>query len=247
VTFQWIRLTWIVIVAVCVGLLPSIICGRGQPVDAEFQSALRSLEEGRTTLTDKPLSDARDSLTRLTQQHPGNALYFYHLANVARYWVEAYLARGDKKGAERALEDGINNVQRSLKLNEKSSDAHSLLADLYGRKISLGMGMFAGPRYGPKVDAENRRALELDPNNPRAFASLGRQYLESPKMFGGDIEKSIAQFRKAVELDPKSDEAFVWLAIALRKKGDGTAVDKALQEALRLNPRSVFAQHWAKQ
>jgi tetratricopeptide (TPR) repeat protein len=233
-------------VAVCVGLLPSIIFGQGQQGDDEFQAALRSLEEGRTTLTDKPLSDARDSLSRLTQQHPENALYFYHLANVGRYWAEANLARGDKKGAERALEEGINNVQRSLKLNEKSSDAHSLLADLYGRKISLGIGMFAGPRYGPKVDSENRRALELDPNNPRALASRGRQYLESPKMFGGDIEKSIAQLRRAVELDPKSHETFVWLAIALRKKGDGTGADKALQEALRLNPRSVFAQHWEK-
>lgn len=153
--------------------------------------------------------------------------------------------RDDKKNAERALDEAISNVQQSLKLNDKSPDAHSLLADLYGRKISLGIGMFAGPRYGPKVDAENRRALELDPNNPRAHASRGRQYLESPKMFGGDIDKSVAEFRKAVELDPSSDETFVWLTIALRKKGDSTGADKALQEALRLNPRSVFAQHWA--
>jgi tetratricopeptide (TPR) repeat protein len=246
VRFPSTPLTRIVTIAACVGLLPSIISGQGQPVDDEFQAALRSLEEGRTTLTDKPLSAARASLTRLTRHHSESALYFYHLANVDRYWVEAYLARGDKKRAELALEGGVNNVQQSLKLNEKSSDAHSLLADLYGRRISLGIGIFAGPRYGPKVDAENRRALELDPNNPRALASRGRQYLESPKMFGGDVEKSIAEFRKALELDPTSDEAFVWLAIALRKKGDNTGADKALQEALRLNPRSVFAQHWAK-
>ena len=38
------------------------------------------------------------------------------------------------------------------------------------------------------------------------------------------------------------DETYVWLAIALRKKGDAAGADQALQEALRLNPRSAFAQ-----
>jgi Flp pilus assembly protein TadD len=49
-----------------------------------------------------------------------------------------------------------------------------------------------------------------------------------------------------VELDPKADETFVWLAMALRKKGDSAGADQALQEALRLNPRSVFAKQAAK-
>ena len=207
---------------------------------------MRLLEEGRTTLNDKPLSDASEALTRLTQQHPANALYFYYLARVNRYRVEAHAAQGDKKSAERAVDEAIGNVQESLKLNEKSADTHSLLADLYGRKISFGTGIFSGPKYGPKVQAENQRAFELDSNNPRAFASRGRQYLESPKMFGGDVDKAVADFRRATELDPKEDETFVWLAIALRRKGDGAGADQALQEALRLNPRSVFAKQSAK-
>ena len=65
-------------------------------------------------------------------------------------------------------------------------------------------------------------------------------------MFGGDVDKAIASFRKATQLDPKSDEAYVWLAIALRKKGDAAGEQEALREALRLNPRSAFAKATAE-
>jgi tetratricopeptide (TPR) repeat protein len=236
--------------AIALGLLfaslASIGTTQSPSADAEVGAALRSLEEGRTTLDDKLLSQAHEVLARLTQQHPNNALYFFQLARANRYRVDAYSTHGDKKDAEHALDEAIGNVQQSLKLHEKSAEAHSLLADLYGRKISFGIAMFAGPKYGPKVQAENQRALELDPNNASAFASRGRQYLETPKMFGGDLDKAVADFRKAIQLDPKADETFVWLAIALRKKGDGAGADQALQEALRLSPRSVFAKQTAK-
>ena len=213
--------------------------------DPALDAALRLLEEGRTTLTDQSLSGARSALLQLTQQRPDNPVYFYHLARANSCRIDEYSARGDKKNAEHALEEAIADVQESLKRNEKSADAHSLLADLYGRKIGMGIPMFAGPKYGPKVDAENNRAFALDANNPRAFASRGRQYLMAPKMFGGDIDKALASFRKSTELDPKSDETYVWLAMALRKKGDNAAADQALQEALRLNPRSEFAKRTA--
>ena len=237
------RIAILLLVLVC---LRAIGWTQTPPADPDFEAALRLLEEGRTTLEDKSLSDARAALTRLTQQHPENGQYFYQLARANHYRVEAYAAHGDNKSAERALEEAIANVQQSLKLNEKSAEAHSLLADLYGRKISFGIGMFAGPKYGPKVQAENRRAFELDANNSVAFASRGRQYLESPKMFGGDVDKAIADFRKAIQIDAKSDENFVWLALALRKKGDNAGADQAMGEALRLSPRNAFARQAAK-
>jgi len=98
-----------------------------------------------------------------------------------------------------------------------------------------------GPRLGPKIVAENKRAQELDPGNPLVLASLGRQYLHAPKMFGGDVDKAIENFRKSTQIDPHADETFVWLALAYRAKGDTANANLALAEALRLNPRSRFA------
>lgn len=216
-----------------------------QAADPEMEQGLHLLEEGRTTLNDGVLTQARDFFSKLTQQHPENAVYFYELARVNFYRCEAYVSHGDKKNGEHALDTAIENAQQSIKLNDKSADAHTLLADLYGRKIGFGMPMFSGPKFGPKSQAENKRAFELDANNPRVFASWGREYLNAPKMFGGDLDKAIESFRKSTQLDPNFDETYVWLAIALRKKGDTGGADQALQQALKLNSRSVFAQQTA--
>ena len=216
-----------------------------QAPDPALDQGLRLLEEGRTTLNDGTLTQARDYFAKLTQQHADNAVYFYELARVDQYQCQSYLQRGDKKNAEHALDSAIASVQQSIKLNDNSADAHSLLADLYGQKIGMGVGMFAGPKFGPKLKAENERAMALDAKNPRVYASLGRQYFEAPKMFGGDNDKAIESFRKSTQLDPQSDETYVWLAMALRKKGDAAGADQALQTALKLNPQSVFAQKTA--
>ena len=213
-----------------------------QVADPALEPGIHLLEEGRTTLNDAALTQARDYFAKLTEQHPDNAAYFYQLARVDEYRSEAYSAHGDKKNAERALDNALATVQQSIKLNDNSADAHSLLADLYGRKIGMGVGMFAGPKFGPKVKAENERALALDANDPRVYASLGRQYFMAPRMFGGDNDKAIESFRKSIQLDPQFDETYVWLAMALRKKGDSAGADQALQTALKLNPSSAFAQ-----
>jgi tetratricopeptide (TPR) repeat protein len=228
---------------VLVSLLNPILCA-AQNTGSSLADGLRLIEEGRTTLEEKPLTDAKGLFTHLTQTDSGDANYFCQLARVGWYLVDAYESHQDKKSAEHALDDAIAAVQHAISLNDKSADAHALLGDLYGRKISFG-GFMAGPRYGPKAGAEEDRALALDANDPRVYASLGRKYLEAPKMFGGDVDKAIANFLKATQLDPGFDENFVWLTLAYRKKGDAAKANQALQDALRLNPRSVFAKNAA--
>jgi tetratricopeptide (TPR) repeat protein len=216
-----------------------------QGQEPALAKGLDLLEQGRTTLDDAKLTAARAYFTSLTEKDSTNFADWYALARVQSYQVDAFSQHNQKKDAERALEDAITSVQRAIAINDKSADAHSMLADLYGRKFSFG-GFMAGAKFGPKSDAENKKALALDPNNPRVHASLGRQYLHAPKMFGGDIDKAIAQFKQSTEVDPNSDEAFVWLSVAYRKKGDVASADRALQEALRLNPQSQLAQNTDK-
>ncbi len=159
--------------------------------------------------------------------------------------MDVYEMRKDKKSAAETVDKAIDAAQRSIQINDKSADAHSLLADLYGRKISLGNAMFAGPKFGPKVKEENAKAMALDGKNPRVWASLGRQYLIAPKMFGGDVSKAIESLEKSVALDPQQDETYVWLARVYKKHGDKAKVDDAIQHALSMNPDSPWTKYAA--
>jgi Tfp pilus assembly protein PilF len=100
--------------------------------------------------------------------------------------------------------------------------------------------MLAGPKFGPKVKEENAKAMAPDDKSPRVWASLGRQYLLAPKMFGGDVTKAIESFQKSLAIDPSQDESWVWLARAYEKVGDKTKAQGAIQHALTLNPDSPW-------
>jgi tetratricopeptide (TPR) repeat protein len=199
------------------------------------------LEAARRTRDESQLQSVKTQLEQRRNQDSNNAQTHYQLAQVQAYLADVYEARKDKKSASTAVDKAIEATQRSLQLHEKSAEAHSLLADLYGRKISLGNGMFAGPKYGPKVDEENKRAMALDDKNPRVWASLGRQYLMTPKMFGGDVPKAIDSFQKSLTLDSSQDETWVWLAKAYQKQGEQPKARDAIQHALQMNPRNASA------
>lgn len=201
-----------------------------------------SLEAARRKRDEFQLESLKTQVEQRINQNPSDALSEYQLALVQSYLADVAERKKDKKAASAAVDKAVEAAQRSIQLNDKSSDAHSLLADLYGRKISLGIGMFAGPRFGPKVGEENKRAMALNDKNPRVWASAGRQYLMAPKAFGGDIPKAIDSFQKSLALDSQQDETWVWLAKAYEKQGDKTKARGATQHALQLNPQSVFAQ-----
>lgn len=199
----------------------------------------RQLEEGRTLLDASVLNAARNAFAQCAQLDPKNEACVIGLARTEFYLVKAEEAAKHADAAHKMLDNAVSDAQKAVALDDRSANAHALLADLYGAKIT---GMMSGMRYGPKANAEDQRALQLDSNNAFVYAVLGRKYFYSPSAFGGDIDKAIDSFKRAVALDPQADEDFVWLAKAYRKKGDAAHSQEALAQALRLNPRSVFAQ-----
>jgi len=201
-----------------------------------------AVEAARKTHDEKQLHSLKAQLEQIAAQNPNDAGIYFELAKVHEYFLDLYEMRKDKKAAGETVDKAIDAAQRSIQLNDKSADAHSLLADLYGRKISLGNAMFAGPKFGPKVKEENAKAMALDDKNARVWASLGRQYLMTPKMFGGDVPKAIESFQKSLAFDTSQDETWVWLAKAFQKQGDTSKAREAVQHALSLNPESRFAQ-----
>jgi cytochrome c-type biogenesis protein CcmH/NrfG len=205
-----------------------------------------AMESARRKRDPVQLESLKSQLERRIHQDPNDSQALYQLALVEGYLVDVAERRKDKKAATASLDEAIQAAQLSIQRNGNSADVHSLLADFYGRKISLGNGMFAGPRFGPKVDEENKRAMALDDKNPRVWASRGRQYLMAPKAFGGDTLKAIDSFRKSLALDPDQDETWVWLAKAYLKQNDKASARDALHHGLQLNPQDPWAQETSK-
>ncbi|MFP5237044.1 MAG: hypothetical protein ACLGSD_14180 [Acidobacteriota bacterium] len=210
--------------------------GAGATILAQAQ---HQLDLGRATLDTNTLAGAKSGFDACLNANPRDAVCLYGRALTEHYLNQAEGWAHQKSAADKSLDAAIADAEQAVAADDRLADAHALLADLYGQKIT---GMFSGMHYGPKANAESARALQLDRNNAQAYAVLGRKYLYSPAMFGGDIDKAIASFNKATELDPESYEDFAWLAIACRKKGDTAAAQRALAQALHLNPRSAFAQ-----
>ncbi|MGI9304662.1 MAG: winged helix-turn-helix domain-containing protein [Gammaproteobacteria bacterium] len=76
------------------------------------------------------------------------------------------------------------------------------------------------------------RALELNPNNARAYSVLGVL-----QVVDGQYDAAIESARKAVSLSPNDAQAYVNLALVLAYSGEVAAAVEAMDTALRLNPR----------
>jgi cytochrome c-type biogenesis protein CcmH/NrfG len=224
----------------CLALL-AITPGAPASGSGADDSVSATVEAARKTHDEKQLQSLNAQLEQKIAQNPNDAGAYLDLARVQEYFLDVYEMRKDKRAATGAVDKALDAARRSIQLNDKSADAHCLLADLYGRKISLSNVMFAGPKFGPKIKEENAKALALDDKNPRVWASLGRQYLMAPKMFGGDVAKAIESFQKSLAINPAQDETWVWLGKAFQKQGDTGKAREAVQHALSLNPGSRFA------
>lgn len=165
------------------------------------QNGEHQLQEGRTTLDPQTLTAAQSAFVDCIRADPRNFQCAYDTAVSEWYLVKAESIAGDNNASRRWLDAAIAAAQKAIALNAESANAHALLADLYGQKIT---GAISGMRYGPKANEERARAFQLDPGNALAFAVEGRKCLYAPSMFGGDLDKAIASFKRATELDPRS-------------------------------------------
>ncbi len=174
-------------------------------------------------------------------KQPQSARLQYEAALAYSYLAEILAEVRDQAGGRNAAEAGIAAAEKAVAGDPKSAEYHRLLGTLYAQAIPGNLGLAL--KYGPKTKEELERAVALDPKNSDAYLSrgIGKYYL--PPMLGGGAEAALEDIRKAIELDPKSDQAYLWQGIALRKANRNREARESLAQAVKLNPRRV----WAKQ
>lgn len=190
----------------------------------------------------------RAELTRLAEaaaaraaQTPNDAAAHYAHALARSALAQAAMEMADRNAARAAAETGIPAARKAVELKPSAAEYHRILGTLCGQVIPA--NVLAGMKYGGCARDEVNRALELDAKLAINWVSRGVGNYYLPPMFGGGVDKAIADFQKAIQLDAKSAEAHLWLGIALRKQGRNTEARQALEKSLALNPSRA----WAKQ
>src|SRR5258708_8275042 len=120
--------------------------GGGQPPPAESSPEVtrlgaegkRALRAGMDREDAAELTLAQKAFEQCARLDGRNPVRFYDLARAESCLGTVLESKEGKKAAEHWRDDAIADVQRALVLDDRSSDAHALLADLYGTKIGLG-------------------------------------------------------------------------------------------------------------
>lgn len=89
----------------------------------------------------------------------------------------------------------------------------------------------------PNARRAARRALELNPDNASAWATLGYVAL----YYDWDLERGEDAFRHAIDLDPHSSKARQWYANLLTAAGRFEEAEREMRRAQELDPLSLIA------
>ncbi|NVK24273.1 MAG: tetratricopeptide repeat protein [Gammaproteobacteria bacterium] len=195
------------------------------------QENIDQIEQAAGSLNINQLMEIKDSL-----QGYDRALAHYRLALSANLTEQTKLAK-------QSINLAIELLEELNEQDQNNTELLALLAQSYGYKIAL--EPIKGVYYGPKSAATLAKAEELDPNNPRVLLVKGIAALNTPAMFGGNMETAYESFNKAIDAYPQdthSDfhwghaEAYTWRGLIHMKNGHSELAKSDWQTALTLNP-----------
>jgi len=204
------------------------------------------LEQGHNHWDESEMQSSLAQFQRLLHLEQEKWLVHFYIA-FANYRLSTYYMDKDKEKAGRFIDEALDQLKNSQKLNDSFPESYALMSSCYGNKIGLTpwKGMILGPRSGMTME----KAITLGPENPRVWLLKGVGTNFSPKAFGGGAEKAIEELQKAIHLyeneEPLNpihpqwghDEAYAWLGIILKKQGRLEEAKKAYEDGLAVNPQ----------
>jgi tetratricopeptide (TPR) repeat protein len=120
----------------------------------------------------------------------------------------------------------------------ETSERERLRADLVATKIRSD---YRAQKYEDDFSAAVARALELDPDNPRALVSAAKRALFAPPEHGGDPAEAVRLLDRALELDPDLESARLLRALAHEDLGETEAAAADWRRVLESNPDATPA------
>jgi tetratricopeptide (TPR) repeat protein len=224
------------------------------PAAAQPSDTARLLFEARAQITDgwhrldrAQLAEAAAACSRATSDRSYAAVAHYY-AGLAIYHQTA-LVRDDRDVQLRLFNEAGSHLEKAVAGRSDFADALALLATVYGRKIVLQPA--SAFVLGPKLDGQMKRALKLEPDNPRVVLLAAIGDFNRPKMWGGSRERGLEGMMRAADLfareaeaggresllpDWGREEVHAWVGLAHLEAGRQAEADAAFQRALAVAP-----------
>jgi len=154
----------------------------------------------------------------------------------------------DDDRSVRYFDEALVHLDKSQRLNPNSSEPHIILSATYGSKIKV--SPWKGVFLGRRAEDEIRKALEMEPTNPRAWLHRGIAESFTPGLFGGGKKVAMKSLKNSLELYNKEknlssehlqwgeDEAHIWIGVIYKDWGQMKESKASYDAALELNPKN---------
>jgi len=103
------------------------------------------------------------------------------------------IKKDDDQGV-RYFDEALVHLDKSQRLNPTSSEPHIILSATYGSKIKV--SPWKGVFLGRRAEDEIRKALEMEPTNPRAWLHRGIAESFTPSLLGGGKKMAMKSLQK---------------------------------------------------
>ena len=144
---------------------------------------------------------------------PGNGRHWSCLGNLLK-------TRGDRAGADAALEKAVKALREAIRLKPDFAYAHA----------NLGVALMRQGKLDEAI-AEDREALRLRPDDAATRFNLGTALGRQ-----GKLDEAIAEYREAIRLQPDYAHAHSNLGLVLAAQGKLDEAIAEYREAIRLQP-----------
>lgn len=213
---------------------PALLAAQGAADLSVAAQAGQWVDLGLRSFQAAPLSAAAAVLVPCAEESAADFDCAYQAARAYLYLSYVFELAGQRAQAEACLGPATRWAAAAVARRPSAAQAHSLLADVAGRRVLLG-GLFAAMRYGPLNGTEVAAAVRLDPDDPGVLQARGLRYLYAPALWGGDLGDARACFEASLKRRD-SDLTRYFLALALEKSGDAAGARAELLRARAMNP-----------
>lgn len=237
------RKTGLLLILVCLSIT-GISCRKattaaGSPVpahpSAEAIAAAEKLYDGREDLV-----KVRQGLVTLRQAQAEESENYDLAWRLAKfnYYLGAHSPDSSEQG--KAFHDGIEAGKLAVKLQDGRPDGHFWLGANYGGSANI--STLTGLSAFDDIKSQMESVIKLDEGyqSGSAYMVLGRLYLESPGLIGGDTTKAIEYMEKGLRFGQDNSLLRAYLAAAYVDAHRNTEARKEIETVLTMKPAAGY-------